>query len=301
MKGLKEYFIPHEENGHKPKFFSWENTVLVISAALFLEVLFLVNVFWFLPKTNYTAFILPGVVVNLTNENRAEYGAPTLKVNETLARAAQMKAEDMAAKGYFSHTGPNGTEPWDWMERAGYDFSHAGENLAINFVDSEDVVSAWMRSQSHKENIVDARFKEIGIGVAKGVYEGREAVFVVQFFGTPRAVSPAAAQAGAPAAGNVPKLPSIPKTQTLAAPLSTPNVQNLEGALRTALAEPHMLLTGMYTVIITMIALALCLMIFIKIRVQHPRLIMNGAAMLLMIGSLIVLNHYLMLSQVKIF
>lgn len=305
-KVFKDYFIPHEGNEHKPHFFGWENTIFILCVALFLEILFLVNIFWVLPRTHYAASILPGVMINLTNRERVENGGQALQTNATLARAAQMKAEDMARRGYFSHEGPSGELPWEWFERVSYDFVHAGENLAINFVDSEDVVEAWMRSETHKRNIVNGSFTEIGIGVAKGKYQGRDAVFVVQFFGTPRA------KAAAPAGVKNDSKPntSLPKTESLenieneiVAPVaSVPELKRgFQGLLGELLSAPHTLVTGIYTLLGTMIILAILLMIFVKIRIQHPRLIVNGAVMLLMMGSLIMLNHYLTQSQVIIF
>ena len=102
-----------------------------------------------------------------------------------LARGAQLKADDMASKGYFSHTGPDGSAPWKWFQAAGYRYEYAGENLAVNFNESEDVVDAWLKSPTHRANIMKANFTEVGIGVATGTYKGKEATFVVQFFGKP--------------------------------------------------------------------------------------------------------------------
>lgn len=304
---LKNYFVPHEGNGHKPHFFGWENTIFILCIALFLEILFLINIFWVLPRTHYSASILPGVMINLTNRNRLQSGAQALQTNISLTRAAQMKAEDMAGRGYFSHEGPNGETPWEWFEKASYNFTHAGENLAINFIDSEDVVDAWMRSETHKKNIVNSSFTEIGIGTAKGHYQGREAVFVVQFFGTPRAkaavvppVSKSKSETKSPAL--IPTSPSPTEENILTPEVIIPEIKKgFQGLLSELLSSPRTFMTGMYMLLGTMITLAFLLMIFIKIRIQHPRLIINGAVMLLMVGSLMVLNHYLTLSQVIIF
>ena len=62
-----------------------------------------------------------------------------------------MKAQDMATLGYFAHVSPDGKTPWYWIEKVGYDYQYAGENLAINFSDSKDVTNAWMASPLHKE------------------------------------------------------------------------------------------------------------------------------------------------------
>jgi hypothetical protein len=129
--------------------------------------------------------VLPGVVATLTNAERAKYAAAPLSRSATLDYAATLKAEHMAAEGYFAHNSPGGITPWYWFERAGYVYAHAGENLAVHFTDSEEVVRAWMNSPTHKANVVGPQYTEIGIGTAKGRYQGHDTVFVVQLFGTP--------------------------------------------------------------------------------------------------------------------
>lgn len=126
------------------------------------------------------------VLVALANDERSLNNAGKLTVNATLERAAQMKADDMAAKGYFSHNTPDGKTPWYWFEQAGYKYEYAGENLAVNFTDSSEVHTAWVKSRGHFLNIINPRYTEIGIATSTGTYKGREAVFVVQMFGTPQ-------------------------------------------------------------------------------------------------------------------
>jgi hypothetical protein len=96
-----------------------------------------------------------------------------------------MKAEDMAAKGYFAHESPEGLTPWYWFKEAGYQYAYAGENLAVHFTDSTAVVDAWLKSPAHRANVMNGNYTEIGIGTAKGTFEGVDTVFVVQLFGTP--------------------------------------------------------------------------------------------------------------------
>lgn len=129
--------------------------------------------------------VLPGVVTTLTNTERAKYNVAPLSRNTVLDAAAQMKAEHMAAEEYFAHDSPGGLTPWYWFEQAGYVYAHAGENLAVHFQDSDEVVKAWMNSPTHKANVVGSQYTEIGIGTAKGRYKGYDTVFVVQLFGTP--------------------------------------------------------------------------------------------------------------------
>src|SRR3989338_10289262 len=102
-----------------------------------------------------------------------------------LQKAAQLKAEDMAAKEYFAHDSPEGLKPWHWFEEAGYDFRSAGENLAVYFSDSAEVERAWMNSPSHRANLLSEHFTEIGIALSQGQYQGHDTVYVVQMFASP--------------------------------------------------------------------------------------------------------------------
>jgi uncharacterized protein YkwD len=129
--------------------------------------------------------IYGAVLVNLTNQNRAVANISELTVSPILEKAAQMKADDMAAKSYFAHNTPDGKTPWYWFEQAGYKYIYAGENLAVNFENSSDVETAWMNSRSHFLNIMNPKYTEIGIATSTGFYKGRSAIFVVQLFGTP--------------------------------------------------------------------------------------------------------------------
>tara|TARA_B100002051_G_scaffold276808_1_gene328699 strand:+ start:7994 stop:9100 length:1107 start_codon:yes stop_codon:yes gene_type:complete len=132
--------------------------------------------------------VLPSVVVDLTNEERADNAAMPLKRNAVLDEAARMKAKHMAKNEYFSHFSPDGVSPWHWFDQAGYVYAHAGENLAIHFTDSSEVVEAWMDSPTHRQNIVSNLYTEIGVGTYKGEFDGYETVYVVQLFGTPAVV-----------------------------------------------------------------------------------------------------------------
>ena len=134
---------------------------------------------------NSFSAIYAAVLVNLTNQNRTKSDIAELKVSPMLEKAAQMKADDMAAKGYFAHNTPEGKTPWYWFDKAGYKYTYAGENLAVNFENSEDVETAWMNSRGHFLNIMNPKFTEIGIATSTGTYKGRTAIFVVQLFGAP--------------------------------------------------------------------------------------------------------------------
>ncbi len=100
-----------------------------------------------------------------TNEERQSTGEPALKLNPELSEAAQLKARDMSANGYWSHTSPEGKEPWYFIESAGYKYSKAAENLAYGFDSSSSVVSGWMNSPEHKANIIDSSLRDVGFGI----------------------------------------------------------------------------------------------------------------------------------------
>jgi len=129
--------------------------------------------------------VLPAVVIDLTNDEREDNSAVELVRNSTLDKAAAAKAQHMADNEYFAHFAPDGTTPWEFFSDEGYVYAHAGENLAIHFTDSSEVVEAWMQSPAHRKNIVDPKFREIGVGTARGTFEGYDTVYVVQLFGTP--------------------------------------------------------------------------------------------------------------------
>lgn len=143
--------------------------------------------------------VLPGTIVELTNGERTAHALTTLTRNPLLDEAARLKAMNMRNEGYFAHWSPEGTSPWFWFDQVGYDYLHAGENLAIYFTESTEVVKAWMESPLHRENILRPEYTEIGVAAVEGKYKGYNTVFVVQLFGTPAAKTVATA---APAAGS---------------------------------------------------------------------------------------------------
>lgn len=141
----------------------------------------------FLLRSPQAAAVVSAILVDLANDDRVSNDLAILKTNPVLVAAAQAKANDMAVRGYFAHVSPEGVDPWHWFKEAGYSFEYAGENLAIDFADSADVERAWMNSPTHRENILNEHYTEIGIATAQGTYEGRPTTFVVQEFGAPSA------------------------------------------------------------------------------------------------------------------
>ncbi|NTW75363.1 MAG: CAP domain-containing protein [Candidatus Moranbacteria bacterium] len=122
--------------------------------------------------------------VKLANGERKQRGIAELSVSNTLEKAAALKLTDMEKNGYFAHTSPQGLTPWFFMDKADYGYRYAGENLAIHFTDPKSEHIAWMNSEKHCQNVLDPRFREVGIAIKKTYFEGRETMLVVEMFGT---------------------------------------------------------------------------------------------------------------------
>ncbi len=105
-------------------------------------------------------------VVNLVNQQRQKAGLAGLKSDSELMRLAQLKAEDMAAKGYFSHTSPTYGSAFDMLKKEGYSYRTAGENIAMGQKTAETVMNGWMNSSGHRANILDSGYTKIGVGYA---------------------------------------------------------------------------------------------------------------------------------------
>lgn len=103
-------------------------------------------------------------VLDITNGYRSQAGLSPLTLNNRLNRAAQGHSESMALDDFFSHTGIDGSSPFDRIESEGYQFRTAAENIAAGYSTPESVVAAWMNSPGHRANILDGSLHEIGIG-----------------------------------------------------------------------------------------------------------------------------------------
>ena len=163
----------------------------------------LVNIFWGSIQQHvlsYATNMSASGLLQETNEERVAGGLSGLTLNAKLNSAAQAKANDMAARDYWSHNTPEGNAPWVFISNAGYNYETAGENLAYGFDSSTEAVIGWMNSPGHKANIMNNGYTEIGFGIADAAsYQGTgEQTIVVAMYGSPQVL--AAAPASAPAA-----------------------------------------------------------------------------------------------------
>lgn len=182
--------MPHRlfKPRHKKRSHATSILALVFSNMLVLTILILNN----LPVTRGGAKIL-GFATNVTlvdlfdqtNLERENLGLKKLKYNPVLEQAAKKKASDMFANNYWAHVSPSGTPPWDFFEEVDYKYLYAGENLAKDFDKTQNLIKAWMNSPTHRENIVNSNYTEIGFAVVNGNLSGEDTTLVVQMFAKP--------------------------------------------------------------------------------------------------------------------
>ena len=106
-------------------------------------------------------------VTRLVNLARADAGCRALRPDARLAAAARLHSEDMARRGYFSHTSLDGRTPWDRMRAQGYS-DGAGENIAAGYGTPAAVMRAWLDSPGHRANILDCSSVALGVGIGTG-------------------------------------------------------------------------------------------------------------------------------------
>jgi len=182
----KDHLLPHAGNGHVPHVLKHRALLGFGLALLSLKALVLAASLILPAQAVLSSAITAQNIVDLTNQTRHSFGLKALNSNPRLAQAAQARADDMMAKQYFSHTSPSGRTPWDFVSAAGYAYSLLGENLAVHYHQAEDVEAGWLASPTHRANIVNPEFKDIGIGVVRGTFEGQSSTIVVQIFGAPK-------------------------------------------------------------------------------------------------------------------
>lgn len=181
---IRHWFIPHAGNNFRARLLHnsgiFAIIALVLAGNLFIRLLDSTP----LHILGFNSSISVDEVVRATNEKRMAAGLEPLNYSEKLADAARRKAANMIEENYWAHNSPSGKSPWVWFGQAGYKYTFAGENLAKDFGDTSRMMEAWMASPTHRDNIVNAKYKDIGLAVVPATLQGSETVLVVQLFGT---------------------------------------------------------------------------------------------------------------------
>jgi hypothetical protein len=181
---LRHFLLPHHSNNHRPKILHHQSLFIV------LVLLCVVGLSVSIAKREYPAVL--GISANVsvqdllrfTNEQRESHGLTALKLDPELSNAAAAKAQHMFHGNYWAHISPDGTTPWFFIKKSGYEYLYAGENLARGYTTAPEVVDAWMASPSHRENILSPQYNDVGFAIATGSLTGSDTVLVVQMFGT---------------------------------------------------------------------------------------------------------------------
>ncbi len=185
---LKDLFIPHRGNGYKPKSLHHKRVLFHAISAISIKMIATAFVFSY----PLTAWLTPDLaveqskkIISLTNGVRASLSLPALTESSKLNQAAFAKVQDMFVGQYFAHASPEGKGLNSFLKKAGYDYSVAGENLAMGFSGPNEIVEAWKKSPTHYSNLVDTDFKEIGVALADDIFEGANTTLTAQYFGSP--------------------------------------------------------------------------------------------------------------------
>lgn len=124
-----------------------------------------------IPEVDAKVLQYEAEVIRLVNDIRKQNGLSPLTANWELSRVARYKSQDMVDNRYFAHNSPTYGTPFEMMRAFGLSFRTAGENIAYGYATPQKVVDGWMNSSGHRANILNASYKQIGVGyVAKGNY-----------------------------------------------------------------------------------------------------------------------------------
>ncbi len=215
---LRHLFFPRDSNNQRAKILHPSGLVLTIGLFLVFQLTINQLTINYPQILGYASQISPEEIIRLTNIQRTAAGLPEVKLDTRLSAAAAQKAADMFARNYWAHVSPVGTQPWNFITQSGYSYRYAGENLARDFSDAKSVVDAWVASPTHRENLLNSRYQDIGIAVVDGTLEGRETTLVVQMFGAKLSAAPAIV----PAARIVQPVSAATSPAVLAAPKVSP-------------------------------------------------------------------------------
>lgn len=266
ISAIHRFFIPSEHNAYR----AHSVQINMLSVYLFVAItLVFIN-----KQTSFFTNVL-GVATDITatklleytNAERQKLGLAPLTENTQLNEAAYKKATNMFQNNYWAHFGPNGESPWDFIKQSGYQYEYAGENLAKNFLFSQNVVDAWMNSPTHKENILRKDYSEVGFAVVNGMLNGEETTLVVQMFGSP--VAHAITQIESP----VPIEEVVPAKEVAKVEQPILGQQNSQGVAGTAKPSTRMFAYNVNLVFIMFILFAIILdLIFAaKLNILHIR------------------------------
>lgn len=301
---LGNFLIPSKKNNFKPKILEVQFFFILLSVFIGIKALSIMSFQGYLGANIFNEISQQDLYV-LINQARNNNKIPELAINSKLEMAAQLKLNDMFNNNYFGHISPSGTTPWNWFDRAKYDYKIAGENLAMDFVSSDQVVKAWLNSESHRKNILLKDFNETGIAIGSGLINGQKTIAVVQVFGKEQVAIVPVAKAKvnnktisttSPNPRINPKTSVVSKTKALSLkPINTPSVKGVNSSsVSNALDSKYLAyfsndtLNKVLTLFVVFCVLILSLKVLVAVHIQFPALILR--AIILIIVSVSILS-----------
>ena len=180
---LKLALVPHHHNQHRPYLVRSAGLLVVIAVIFGMQAVY--NTATTGSVLGSTNDVTMNALVSSTNEHRQKHGLEPLELDSKLARAAYHKANDMFLKQYWAHNAPDGTTPWEWLSKVDYKYDYAGENLARNFSTADGIMTAWLGSPKHRDNVLGPNYEDVGFAVVSGTLEGEPTTIIVAMYGSP--------------------------------------------------------------------------------------------------------------------
>lgn len=181
----KHIFVPHKGNNYHPHLIRKHGLVIILALVIVGQLGYTYMTTGKFGILGRVTDITVSGLLDETNKAREADGLNDLKISNRLSQAAYAKAQDMLTNNYWSHTSPTGTQPWKWFADYGYSYDSAGENLAKNYPTSSDVVSAWLDSPTHRVNVLNSKYTEVGFAVVNGQLSGKDTDLVVAMYAQP--------------------------------------------------------------------------------------------------------------------
>ena len=183
FSALKLMLVPHRANGYRPHIIRSYGIILLLASVIGLSLGY--NFVGTGDVLGRQTEVTISSLLEQTNAERAKALEPALKLDDKLTQAAYLKAQDMFTDQYWAHVAPDGTAPWRWFGDVGYNYDAAGENLAKNFTTTSATMAAWMTSDGHRANILNADYREVGFAVVDGELNGKPTSLIVALYGQP--------------------------------------------------------------------------------------------------------------------
>ncbi len=290
---LHHLFLPKETNNYRPGLLHHK---LIFSLILLFLSAGIVTSF---VKTNFPAVLGISADIStqqlliLTNQQRQDNNLGALTDNAELNQAAANKAADMFSKDYWAHNAPDGTTPWAFIKGAGYNYVYAGENLARGFNNASDVITAWMNSPEHRQNVLSPNYQNVGFAVATGKLNGEDTVLVVEMLGSTNLGAPVASENKAPPAVAV--APGSPEVKNTVPITPAPVVQTAGTSLLGVssviqpLIDSHSLVSLSAGIILSLFIFVLILDMIIIERKKIVRFVGHNLDHTLFLGAMLVI------------